>query len=108
MELNTVKDVQSNLYTTTTLWTPIVWPLLTGGRFSEKLYVVKTKIGTSKWWSVLAGGHYLETVVSSGLTVHWGLCIRIWLPRHLGIRTGVGQVSVSKLVWIKFFLIVNH
>ncbi len=30
---------------------------------------VKTQIGTSKWWSLLAGGRYSEVVASSGLNV---------------------------------------
>ncbi len=34
-------DIQSNLCTTTTLGTPKKWPLLTGGRCSEAIDVVK-------------------------------------------------------------------
>jgi hypothetical protein len=33
--------IQSNLYTTTILGTKIKWPLLTDGRCSEEIYVVK-------------------------------------------------------------------
>ena len=29
----------------------------------------KSENGTPKWWSLQAGGHYSEVVVSSGLTV---------------------------------------
>ena len=38
-------------------------------------YVVKVKNGTTKFWSLLAGGRYSEVVVSSGLTVHVSLVV---------------------------------
>jgi hypothetical protein len=54
--------VQSNLCRTTTIGTQKQWPLLTGGRFSEVIYVSKC----SKWdlkmavvvdrWSLFGGG----------------------------------------------------
>jgi len=44
--------------------------LLTGGRYSEVIYIVKVQYGTSKWWLFKAGGRYSEVVASSGLTVH--------------------------------------
>ncbi len=67
--LYTSSTVQSNLCTMTTLGTKVKWPLLTGGRCSEVIYVIKALIGASKWWSLWTGGRYSEVVVSSGLTV---------------------------------------
>ncbi len=61
-----------NVYTVelvTTLGTPKIWPLLTGGRCSEEGLCYKTQFGTLKWWSLKAGGRYSEVVVSSGLIV---------------------------------------
>jgi hypothetical protein len=40
--------LQSNLLTTTTLGTQNLWPLLTGGRYLEVIYVIKGLVGTSK------------------------------------------------------------
>jgi len=31
---------------------------------------MKPKIGTPEWWPLQTGGHCMEVVVSSGLTVH--------------------------------------
>jgi len=38
------------------------------------LYAIKAHNGTTKWWSLLAGGRYSEVVVSSGLTVFGRPC----------------------------------
>jgi len=35
---------------------------------------MKTNIWTSKWWSLWAGGRFLEVVVSSGLTASSSSC----------------------------------
>jgi hypothetical protein len=42
------------------------------------MYVIKTQIGTSKWWAQRAGGHHSEVVVSTGLTA---TSIRIFLQQ---------------------------
>jgi len=47
---------------TTTIGTPILWPLLTAGCCSEVIYAINVQIGTPN-------GRYSEVVVSSGLTV---------------------------------------
>jgi hypothetical protein len=50
-------------------------PLLTGGRRSEVIYVIKVPNGTTKGWSLQAGGRDSEVVVGSDLTVTrdtWG------------------------------------
>ncbi len=44
--------------------------LLSGGRCSEIIYVIKVPNGTTKWWSLQIVGRYSEVVVSSGLTVY--------------------------------------
>jgi hypothetical protein len=64
-------DVQSKLCTTTTLGTPKLWPMLTGGRcYIEVAYVdISIEIGPLKRWSLKAGGFYSEVVVRSGLTL---------------------------------------
>ncbi len=62
--------MQSNLCTTTTLGTQILWPLLTGCRCSEVTLGCKPKNGTPKWQLLQTGGRYSEVVVSSGLTVY--------------------------------------
>ncbi len=56
-------DVQSNLCTTTTLGTQKLLSLLTGGRCSDGIYVLKVENGHQN------GGRYRQVVVSSGWTV---------------------------------------
>ena len=46
-----------------------MWPLLTGGRYSEVTFDTKIEIGTPKLGSFLAGGRYSELVVNLGLTL---------------------------------------
>jgi len=50
------------------------WTLLTGGRCSEIIYVLKGQFWTSKLWPLLTGGRYSEVIVSSGLTVFTDSC----------------------------------
>jgi hypothetical protein len=56
--------VQSNLSTTTTLSTPKLWTLLTGGRCSEVWFIIIVKTGRQN------SGRCWEVVVSSGLNVY--------------------------------------
>ena len=55
--------VQSNLWTTTTLETLNLWLLLTGGRCSEVVYVIKSENGVAN------GSLCRQVVVGSGLIV---------------------------------------
>ena len=66
--------MQSNLCTTTTLGTLKFWPLMTDGRCSKVVNIIKIEIGPFKWWPLQAGDHYSEVSVSSGLTVQLNLC----------------------------------
>jgi hypothetical protein len=50
--------------------------LLTGGRCSEVINVIKVQNGTSKWWSLWTGGRYLEVVVCSGYGKYFFLTIQ--------------------------------
>jgi hypothetical protein len=58
--------VQSNLCTTTTLGTPNLWPLLTGGRCSEVAFCYKDLNWDYKItvvvgrWSLFGGGRWLR------------------------------------------------
>ena len=61
---STFLHLQSNLFTTTTLGTLTLWPLLTGGSCSEVYCVIKSGNETQN------GGRYSEVVVSPGLTVN--------------------------------------
>ncbi len=51
-----VLQIQSNLCITNTLGTPILWPLLIGGRCSELILCYKTLIGAPKWRPLQTGG----------------------------------------------------
>ena len=37
-------------------WDPKKWPLLTGGRCLEVIYVTEVQNVALRWWSLLAGG----------------------------------------------------
>ena len=41
-------------------WDPKIWPLLTGGHFSEVIYVIKIQNVTPNRWSLFAGGCYFR------------------------------------------------
>jgi hypothetical protein len=61
--------LQSNLWTTTTLGTSKLWPLLTDGPCSGVAYTIQFVIGPSKWWPLWPGGRCSEVIIRSGLTV---------------------------------------
>jgi hypothetical protein len=49
IEINKFKKLQSILCTTATLGTLNMRPLLTGGRCSEEVYIMKIEIGSFEW-----------------------------------------------------------
>jgi hypothetical protein len=63
--------VQSNLSTTATLGTPKKRPLYRGGRYLEgfQLKLVLELVYPDLVWPLLTGGRYSEVAVSTGLTV---------------------------------------
>ena len=74
-------EVQSNLSTTATLVTPKKWPLFICGPSGE---VSQSKLVSKlAWpdfvWPLFTGGHYSEVAVNTGLTVIINLYISMYL-----------------------------
>ncbi len=65
LNLNTVKPVYSNHHRSGPKQSGRYWQVVV----VEVIYVRKGTNGTTKWWLLNTGGHYLEVVICSGLTV---------------------------------------
>jgi hypothetical protein len=78
-------SVQSNLSSTTTLGTPKKWRLYRGGQSLEgfQLKLVVELLWADLVWPLLTGGRYSEVAVSTGLTVlQWKLLTVITLTQR--------------------------